>query len=154
MGNDNNNMSSPYQLRSSSKVSTPMIKSKSNKDEDGPVGKKKYQSRSARAGITFPIGRISRYLKYGRYAKRTSGAAAIYMTAVLEFMVAEVLELSAEAARQNKKKVIRPRHILLAVQNDEDLSEYFGSTIVPSGGVVPHIEPVLLPRKKSKKAKH
>ena len=47
--------------------------------------------------------------------------APIYLSAVLEYLCAEVLELAGNAARDNKKKLITPRHILLAVGNDDEL---------------------------------
>ena len=56
-----------------------------------------------RAGLQFPVGRIARYLKKGRYAKRLGSGAPVYMAAVLEYLCAEVLELAGNAARDHKK---------------------------------------------------
>ena len=53
--------------------------------------------------------------------RRVAVGAPIYLSAVLEYLCAEVLELAGNAARDNKKKIITPRHILLAVANDDEL---------------------------------
>merc|ERR1711957_50754 len=58
----------------------------------------KSTSRSARAGLNFPVGRIARFLKKGRYAARVGSGASVYLAAVLEYLTAEVLELSGNAA--------------------------------------------------------
>lgn len=94
-----------------------------------------------------PVGRIQRKLKEGQYADRISTGGAVYMAGVLEYLVAEVLELSGNAAIQNKRQRINPRHILLAVKNDKELDTLFKDVIIPEGGVMPHIHPVLLPPK-------
>eukprot|EP01083_Nonionella_stella_P064758 169079_1 len=109
------------------------------------------KSRSAKAGLTFPVGRIARFLKKGGFTKRVGGAAPIYMAAVLEYITAEVLELAGNAAKDNKKQRIIPRHIQLAVRNDEELNLFFGNAIIASGGVLPNINAALLPAKKGKK---
>ena len=70
-------------------------------------------STAAKAGLQFPCARLTRYLR-GR-APRTSMSSGVYMGAVLEYLCAEVLELAGNAARDNKKTRIIPRHIQLAV---------------------------------------
>lgn len=52
--------------------------------------RKKAVSKSVKAGLQFPVGRIARYLKKGRYALRYGGGAPVYLAAVLEYLAAEV----------------------------------------------------------------
>ena len=105
-------------------------------------------SRSTKAGLQFPVGRISRFLKQGRYAKRTSAGAPVYLAAVLEYLAAEILELAGNAARDHKKMRIVPRHIQLAVRNDDELNKLMASTTIAQGGVLPNIHYKLIPKKK------
>ena len=107
----------------------------------------KSTSRSIKAGLQFPVGRIARFLKQGRFAERVGSGAPIYLAAVLEYLCAEVLELAGNAARDNKKTRIIPRHIQLAIRNDDELNKLMGSTTIASGGVLPNIHSALLPKK-------
>ena len=86
----------------------------------------KSKTRSSRAGLQFPVGRIHRLLRKGNYAKRVGAGAPVYMAAVLEYLSAEILELAGNAARDNKKSRIIPRHLQLAVRNDEELNKLLG----------------------------
>ncbi|XP_060929878.1 late histone H2A.2.2-like [Limanda limanda] len=104
-------------------------------------------TRSARAGITFPVGRIHRLLKKGQYAKRVGDGAAVYLAATMEYLTAEILELAGNACRDNKKRRIAPRHILLAVKNDEELNVLLAGVTFSEGGVIPNIQATLLPKK-------
>ncbi|CAO3694340.1 unnamed protein product [Rhizopus microsporus] len=94
----------------------------------------KSQTRSSKAGLQFPVGRIHRLLRRGNYAQRVGAGAPVYLAAVLEYLAAEILELAGNAARDNKKSRIIPRHLQLAIR-----------------GVLPNIHASLLPTK-SKKA--
>jgi len=138
--------------------------------------RKKAVSKSIKAGLQFPVGRVTRYLKKGRYSRRLGAGAPIYLAAVLEYLAAEVntqqfvftsflksissylqhfngnftmqvLELAGNAARDNKKNRIIPRHVLLAVRNDDELGKLLQGVTIPSGGVLPNINPVLLAKK-------
>ena len=65
--------------------------------------KGKAKTRSSRAGLQFPVGRIHRLLRKGNYAERVGAGAPVYLAAVMEYLAAEVLELAGNAARDNKK---------------------------------------------------
>uniref|UniRef100_A0A8C2X148 Histone H2A n=1 Tax=Cyclopterus lumpus TaxID=8103 RepID=A0A8C2X148_CYCLU len=64
-----------------------------------------------------------------------------------------ILELAGNAARDNKKTRIIPRHLQLAVRNDEELNKLLGGVTIAQGGVLPNIQAVLLPKKTEKAAK-
>ncbi|KAM3146142.1 histone H2A [Paramecium bursaria] len=111
------------------------------------AGAHKSVSRSHKAGLQFPVGRVSRYLKQGRYTERVGAGAPVYLSAVLEYLAAEVLELAGNAAKDNKKNRINPRHILLAIRNDDELNKLMANTTIADGGVLPNIHPHLYPPK-------
>ena len=112
----------------------------------GKSGNKKAQTRSSRAGLQFPVGRVSRFLRKGRYAARVGAGAPVYLAAVMEYLAAEILELAGNAARDNKRQRIVPRHVQLAIRNDEELNKLLDGVTIASGGVLPNIHAVLLPK--------
>merc|ERR1712118_65110 len=120
------------------------------KGAKAPVhGKEKFEkrtpvSRSSRAGLHFPVGRIHRLLKSRVPANGRVGAtAAVYLSAILEYMTAEVLELAGNASKDHKVKRITPRHLQLAIRGDEELDKLVKATIA-GGGVIPHIHRSLI----------
>ena len=103
----------------------------------------KAKTRSSRAGLQFPVGRMHRLLRKGHYAKRVGAGAPVYLAAVLEYLSAEILELAGNAARDNKKTRIIPRHF----RNDEELNKLLSGVTIAQGGVLPNIQSILLPKK-------
>lgn len=111
--------------------------------------KAKYVTRSARAEVQFPVGRIHRHLKrnttsHGR--GRVGSSAAVYTAAILEYLAAEILELAGNACKDLKGKRITPRHLQLAIRGDEELDSLIKATIA-GGGVIPHIHKFLIGKK-------
>ena len=60
---------------------------------------------------------------------------------------AEVLELSGNAARDNNRTRITPRHIFLAVSIDEELKKLLKHVTISQGGNLPFIHPALVKNK-------
>lgn len=108
------------------------------------------KSRSYKAGLTFPVGRLHRQLKEGQYARRVGIGAPVYLAAVLEYLTAEILELAGNASRDEQRVRIVPRHIMIAIRNDEELHKLLDNVIVSNAGVVPSIHPFINKDKKGK----
>lgn len=113
---------------------------------------KKRTSLSARAHLQFSAGRVKRMMKKMRVAARLSSAASVYMTAVLEYLAAEVLELAGNAARDNKKARVNGRFITLAVRHDSELDKLFKNDTVRGGGVLPNVHSFLVKKVKGKRS--
>jgi histone H2A len=103
----------------------------------GKATKSRQSSRSSKAGLTFPVGRIARLLKKGRYADRVGSGAPVYLAAVLEYLVAEILEVAVMITRQKKKSRIIPRFIFLGLKEDQEFKKLFASSIITCSGVKP-----------------
>ncbi|XP_078389070.1 histone H2A-like [Cetorhinus maximus] len=121
----------------------------SGRGKTGAQDKAKAKSRSHRAGLQFPVGRVHRLLRKGNYAVRVGAGAPVYLAAVIEYLTAEILELAGNATRDNKRTRIIPRQLQLAVRNDEELNKLLGGVTIAQGGVLPNIQAVLLPKKTS-----
>ncbi|XP_060822122.1 histone H2A-like [Bombus pascuorum] len=124
----------------------------SSRGKGGKTKTKGKSSRSLKAGLQFPVSRIHRLLRRGNYAERVGSGAPVYLAAVMEYLAAEVLELTGNAARDNKKSRIIPRHVQLAIRNDEELNKLLSGVTISQGGVLPNIQAALLPRKTERKA--
>nr|XP_034492859.1 histone H2A-beta, sperm-like [Marmota flaviventris] len=112
----------------------------SGRGKQGGKARAKAKTRSSRAGLQFPVGRVHRLLRKGNYAERVGAGAPVYLAAVLEYLTAEILELAGNAARDNKKTRIIPRHLQLAIRNDEELNKLLGKVTIAQGGVLPNIQ--------------
>lgn len=70
------------------------------------------------------------------------------MAGAVEYFMAEVMELAAQSAQENKRVRITPRDMMFAVKNDEELNHFLGRNAIFRGaGVVPKIHPALLPKR-------
>ena len=105
-------------------------------------------SASKKAGLTFPIGRIGSMLRKGRFSKRVSASAAVFLAATLEYLTAETLELAGKVLG-TKSKRITPRALTLAIRHDADLGSLLQNVTISRGGVTG----VAVAAKAAKKAK-
>lgn len=96
---------------------------------------KKSKSRSQRAGVIFPVGRIHRHMKEGRYAERISSDAPVYMAAVLQQVVEEVFKEANTRKEKKEQKRLIPNNILTAIRKDKELNEIFRDIVIREGGV-------------------
>jgi len=109
-------------------------------------------SASTRADTLFPVGRLNRMIKQGRYSDRVGSSAGAFMAAALEYITAEILELAGDLCQQDKKKTLMPRHINLGIRSDEELSKLVGNIQITEGGMKHYVHEALLPAKKLKAA--
>jgi len=107
-------------------------------------GTKGRQSKTTKAGLVFSVARVLRKLKDGQYSRRVGVTGAVYLASVLEYLVAEVLELAGNCARFYKKKRVSPRCIQLSLLHDKELAMLTRGVVIPDGGVKPYIHPVLM----------
>lgn len=116
--------------------STPIAPDESNK----PVSKAK------RANLDLSPALALHYMKEVT-TSRLGETAGVYLAAVVEYIIAEVLEAAAKEASAAKFKGIFTRHIYLSIANDGDMSTLFFHTlkvVIPNGGVVPQVHQALL----------
>lgn len=100
-----------------------------------------------KAGLKFSAGAIGGRLRRGRFTKRVSKQAAVYLAAALEYCTSELLELATKVAQKTKKSTLKPRHIALAVRNDDELNKLLATVTIASGGVVPNVHPAIAKKK-------
>lgn len=100
-----------------------------------------------RAGLIFSLARTKKF--FVQYKKRVSAGSVVYLSACLEYLTAEILELAGIRAMNSKKSTINLRHITLAVHNDEEFVILFREQKIriTGGGVTPNIHGFLLPKK-------
>lgn len=112
--------------------------------------KKKGPERSEhKCGLTFPVKRCEKIIRKAG-AKRAGKGASVYLAAVLEYLTAEILELSGNASRDNNKVTIKTRHIFLSIANDPELDYLMDSLHIEfaKSGVLPRIPIGLIPEYK------
>ncbi|KAL9677239.1 hypothetical protein QQ045_005467 [Rhodiola kirilowii] len=109
----------------------------------------KRETRLTRPGYSFPSAVLP----------DSSNLASTLSVLALALLCISLLSLSIlplrclsllETLLETKKNRIVPRHIQLAVRNDEELSKLLGNVTIANGGVLPNIHQHLLPTKSGK----
>jgi len=84
-------------------------------------------SRSARAGLVISVPKVDsmfRYIAGNKIPNRFSQGSIIFMTAVIEYVIAELCEVSGREARSINATTIFKRHLDIAVEKDEELMNF------------------------------
>jgi histone H2A len=122
---------------------------KFNSSEHGT--KENPRSTASRAGLQFSPPAIEKIMRFNTDTQLNDGAI-VYLTSVIEYICAEILELSGNVARDNRKTLVTPRFMCIAIENDEELKSLFDSMgmRIIAGGVIPNIHSRFLPTKEHK----
>ncbi|XP_043751498.1 histone H2A-Bbd type 1-like isoform X1 [Cervus elaphus] len=85
----------------------------------------KRHSRSTRAELQFPVSRVDRLLRERQGTQRLSSATPVFLTAVLEYLTANILDLAGKEAGASHRMRISPEHVQRALINNENLCHLF-----------------------------
>ncbi|XP_004647632.1 histone H2A-Bbd type 1-like [Octodon degus] len=88
--------------------------------------RKKGISRSSRAELQFPVSRVERYLREGGYAQRLSSTTLVFLTGILEFLTAKILDQAGKEAQEKHKKLITPQHLETVIERIQHLHPLLG----------------------------
>lgn len=113
---------------------------------------KKRQTKQQRAQLILPISRINRLMKQKSGVKRIGGSAAVFLTAVLEYVSSEVLDLASEFCKEQKRKRVNPGDVLMAMRADSELQKLTASTAFVLGDKITGIGKRLMPKPLAKSA--
>jgi histone H2A len=108
-------------------------------------------NRSSISGLQFDVNQVG-LLMSEHTGQNVNVASAVYLSAVIEYMTAEVLELAGNAANDRRSMMkqpsatINPRCIQLAIRNDDELGMFCSKIHIMDAGVLPNIQAVLLPK--------
>jgi histone H2A len=92
-----------------------------------------------RCGLVFPVPRIYGRLRNSGY--RVSKSSAVFLTAIVEYLSAEVLELAGRQARNMRRVRIQPSDLRDAIRGDEELNDFTKAVVLPWSGVPPRTNP-------------
>tara|TARA_B100001175_G_scaffold316214_2_gene329562 strand:+ start:171 stop:554 length:384 start_codon:yes stop_codon:yes gene_type:complete len=118
------------------------------------VTKKVKGSKSVKAGLTVPASRVNRAMKQRSGMKRVGGTAPVYLAAVMEYLVAEILEVALNAAHNDKRKRVTPADVSLALRSDPDLNKICGNISLYSSDKLEGIAHQLLPAPRAQSSKN
>ena len=95
----------------------------------------KRESKTVKAGLIFPVTRVTELLKKSGF-KRVSPGAGAYLAAVIQCIVSEVSNDAVNEGVQLGKSRLQNSHVGRAIKLDEDLNRVYGKVTIASSGVV------------------
>ncbi|CAD7948134.1 unnamed protein product [Amoebophrya sp. A120] len=128
-------------------------KYKADKLSQGHEGAGTTKNKTKRAGLIFPVAKIQKELRNMLPANaRLNSSSSVFLGGVMEYVVAELLEVAGNTVKNQGKKRINPRHLQVAIKNDDELNTLIRATIA-GGGVVPDKTAVQMMHERDEKAK-
>ena len=85
--------------------------------------KKPSASRSKKAGLMMPVSRINRHLKISKVMDRVGSSTPVYMAAVMEYVIAEVVEIAGNKVKKDGRKRLTPADVAYAIRTDRELNK-------------------------------
>lgn len=112
-----------------------------------------------KAGIIFSPSLVEKFLRQFGYLKiMVNSLAPIYLAAVLEYLTYEILDISNEICKENKRVRINIRDMEVAIRSDNEINNLFIKLNINllGGGVIPFIHSSLItkPKKKLKQSEN
>ena len=101
-----------------------------------------------RQGLQFPVGKVNKLLRTCCNVESMDIVVSIYATAVVEYLTAEIMELAGHTAQENKNNRITPRHIMLAIKSDSELTQLLMNIMGKQSNILPNVKTQLLPKDK------
>ncbi len=98
--------------------------------DESRIRRSKPRTLSSRAGLVFPVRRLAKKLKKSTNCKVWKNSA-VFLGAVLEYLVSEVLQLSSAIVRGRSRVRIQPRDVNFALRGDRDLDELTKNSVIP-----------------------
>uniref|UniRef100_UPI0023DD02FC histone H2A-Bbd type 2/3 n=1 Tax=Callithrix jacchus TaxID=9483 RepID=UPI0023DD02FC len=83
-----------------------------------------------RVDVLFSVREVERSLQEGHYAQRLSPSAPVFLTAVIEYLTAQILELAGNEAHNNGERTITPQLLDMTFHNNALLSTLFDTTTI------------------------
>ena len=121
-----------------------------------PVEDTKPTRRENRAGLNVSVALCEKFIRrFGHIKVNVAKTASVALACVCEYLIAEILKLAGNGTRDEKKVIIKIRHIYLAILHDEELRYVMDACKIEfmGAGVVPHIRQAFLPTSKPSKGK-
>ena len=143
----------PKKLSTTSKAKAASNTKPSRRSKPVAPARAKAVATATRAGLLFSVPRVTKLMRRDRLAATVGTRPAVVMAAVMEYIASEILELAGNLSQDAGVVRVTPRHIMLAIANDEELSKVISGAIFHESGVAPNLEPALLPQKKGAKGK-
>ena len=115
--------------------------------------KRKSVSKSEKAGLSFPVARVNKYLKKNSGLKRVGGSAPVYATAIVEYVVSELLDVAGNVTSAAGRKTVSPEDLMKGLRGDKELAKLFAGHSIFVGEKLGKISDAISYNEKTKTVK-